>query len=327
MKYMTTVFMRLPFAACHLLAAAVLLTACGAPSPLLLTKGRSFATDLTEVSSATGSLLAVTFYAHPMNPATGTVLVASGTCLCIDTGRGKTLVTAQHVVQPENERPLSLLGVSLSLEKADTRRFFFPAEAEVFSRIKTIHDDLAARGGPVGQVSRAFYENLFAPQRGLFHDGAEITDWSIDTLPRHDVATIRVPETAPPLETVALPLKRLADQPMIAMGRGVGVLGSPGSAGRQYREGVISRAIAWDHRRGEPFPDAFHLDIPMGDGDSGAPVLATRVDGRIEVIGMVVAAMPFSPRLGRAVSSGPIFSLLSAPQYHRPDTRFTAPTP
>ena len=91
---------------------------------------------------------------------------------------------------------------------------------------------------------------------------------------------------------------------------GIGVLGSPRSAGLQYREGVISREQSWDHQHGRVYADAFQVDVPIGDGDSGAPVVATTPGGRLRVIGVIVAAMPRSPRLGRAVSSRRVHALL-----------------
>jgi len=139
------IFMRLPSAACPILAAVLLLVACNAPTTMLLTKRQSFTAELNDIAAATGSLLVLTFYSHPMNPATGSVMVSSGSCLCIDTNRGASLVTAKHVLHPENERPLSLLGISLSYEKSTTRRFFFPADEEIFARVKTIHTLLSPR--------------------------------------------------------------------------------------------------------------------------------------------------------------------------------------
>ena len=276
------------------------------PAPLVLSKNTPFSKQLDRMARATHGILTITFYAHPMNEDTGEVVVSAGTGIAIAAGTHNYLVTAAHVLAPEETISHEFIGFTATFEKSETRAFLYPPGADLFGPMKQIAALLKGQGGG-SQVSRMRYEHILSFTGVLLGGSADITAWDRRNGVHPDLVALHIPANTP---VKAIPSASVDTAPWVVPGKEIALFGNPNAYGRHYREGVISRPDSLDHQQGNRRAASYHIDVIVAEGDSGAPVLSTSHDGQLKVYGILVASMPRQPRLGRVVSGKALKNLI-----------------
>jgi hypothetical protein len=273
-----------------------------------INKAGDFDLRLDKITKATYGIISITFYGHPLNSQKGTIIISSGVGYVLDIFQKPVLATAYHVLHTGDINDREIFGYSIRFEKIANRSFLLSNKNEIFLVIKTLKEYLIENDGGGGIVDKSVYDGLFDDLKAEFSQSWHIPD--VNLTAHRDTGIVFVAITdANSIDSI--PFDYIEEHPEIRLGKQVAVYGCPNSTGAHYREGVISRTDSYNFIKNDYFPYGYHTDIILADGDSGAPIISTSNDGKLRIFGMVLAAMPNQPRLGKVLSSQYIRKILN----------------